>query len=133
ALRELRRFDDALHAHETARTLHQQTGDTHSEAMAWNNLGTAYRGSSRFEEAVAAGWRAVEMLVAAEDRFRTGEAWGELATTLTAAGADPTQVRDAWNESAAAYARAGADEEAAASRAHADSREDVEEPEGGAP
>ncbi|MFE6189296.1 tetratricopeptide repeat protein [Streptomyces sp. NPDC056465] len=127
ALQELRRFDEALNAHETARTLFQQTDDTHSQATAWNNLGTACRELSRFEEAMAAGRQAVEMLVTAEDWFRTGEAWGELATTLTAAGGDSGQVRDAWNESAAAYARAGADEEAAASRAHTDSPEVLEE------
>nr|WP_158713011.1 hypothetical protein [Streptomyces flavovirens] len=67
------------------------------------------------------------MLVEAEDWFRAGEGWGELAVTLTAADADPGQVRDAWNESAAAYARVGADEEAAASRAHTDSSEILEE------
>ncbi|MFF8495138.1 tetratricopeptide repeat protein [Streptomyces albidoflavus] len=122
-LRELRRFDDALHAHKTARTLYQQTNDTHSQATAWNNLGAAYRGLARFDDGVAAGQHAVEMLIAAEDWFRTGEAWGELAMTLTAAGADPGQVCDAWSESAAAYTHAGADEEAAASRAHADSTE----------
>ncbi|MBK3384602.1 tetratricopeptide repeat protein [Streptomyces sp. DEF147AK] len=122
-LRELRRFDDALHAHETARTLYQQTNDTHGQATAWNNLGAACRGLARFDDGVTAGQHAVEMLVAAEDWFRTGEAWGELAMTLTAAGADPGQVCDAWSESAAAYTHAGADEEAAASRAHADSTE----------
>ncbi|MEV5567772.1 tetratricopeptide repeat protein [Streptomyces sp. NPDC052196] len=126
-LQELRRFDDALHAHKTAHTLYQQTGDTHRQAMAWNNVGTAYRGLGCFEEAVAAGQQAVAMLVEAEDWFRAGEGWGELAVTLTAAGADPGQVRDAWNESAAAYARVGADEEAAASRAHTDSPESLEE------
>ncbi|MFJ8770133.1 ATP-binding protein [Streptomyces clavifer] len=126
-LQELRRFDDAHDAHETARDLYQQTGDTHGEAGAWNNLGAAYRDLDRFDDSLAAGRRAVEMLVVAEDWFRTGEAWGELATTLTAAGADPVQVRDAWNESATAYTRAGADEEAAASRTHTDSTKIPEE------
>ncbi|MFE9967193.1 hypothetical protein [Streptomyces sp. NPDC005525] len=99
--------------------LHQQTGDTHGKAGAWNNLGTAYRGLERFEEAVATGERAVETLAAAEDWFRTGQAWGELATTLTAAHADPQQVTDAWNHSATAYTQAGADKEATASRTNA--------------
>ncbi|MFE7365784.1 tetratricopeptide repeat protein [[Kitasatospora] papulosa] len=126
-LQEMGRFDDAQDAHETARTLYQQTGDTHGQAMTWNNLGTAYRGLGRFEEAGAAGRRAVAMLVEAEDWFRAGEGWGELAVTLTAAGADPGQVRDAWSKSAAAYARVGADEEAAASRAHTDNPEILEE------
>ncbi|MFE0249321.1 tetratricopeptide repeat protein [[Kitasatospora] papulosa] len=126
-LRELRRFDEAHDAHETARTLFQQTGDTHRQAMAWNNVGTAYRGLGCFEEAVEAGQQAVAMFIEAEDWFRAGEGWGELAMALTAAGADPGKVRDAWNESAAAYARVGADEEAAASRAHTDNPEILEE------
>ncbi|MDX3488416.1 tetratricopeptide repeat protein, partial [Streptomyces sp. ID05-18] len=41
ALQDLRRFDDALHALETARDLYQQTVDTNGEATAWNNLGSA--------------------------------------------------------------------------------------------
>ncbi|MFD8315679.1 tetratricopeptide repeat protein, partial [Streptomyces sp. NPDC059694] len=93
---------------------------------AWNNLGTAYRGLGRFDEAVVAGKQAVAMLAAARDWFRTGEAWGEVATTLTAAGADAVQVREAWEQSAHAYTRAGADEEADASREHATSTETVE-------
>ncbi len=123
---ELRRFDDALHAHQTARCLDQQTGDTHGEAIAWNNLGTAYRGLGRVDEAVVAGKQAAAMLAAERDWFLTGEAWGELATTLTAAGADTAQVREAWEQSAQAYTQAGADEEAAASRKHANSTENVE-------
>ncbi|MEU0310216.1 ATP-binding protein [Streptomyces cyaneofuscatus] len=126
AYQELRRFDDALHAHQTARCLDQQTGDTHGEAIAWNNLGTAYRGLGRVDEAVVAGKQAAAMLAAERDWFRTGEAWGELATTLTAAGADPVQVREAWEQSAQAYTQAGAEEEAAASREHANSTENVE-------
>ncbi|MFE5243230.1 MULTISPECIES: ATP-binding protein [unclassified Streptomyces] len=53
-LKELRRFDEALHAHETARTLFQQTGNTHGEADAWNNLGLALRELRRFDEALHA-------------------------------------------------------------------------------
>ncbi|WP_225995193.1 tetratricopeptide repeat protein, partial [Streptomyces arboris] len=96
------------------------------EAIAWNNLGTAYRGLGRVDEAVVAGKQAAAMLAAERDWFLTGEAWGELATTLTAAGADPVQVREAWEQSAQAYTQAGADEEAAASREHANSTETVE-------
>ncbi|MGX1582804.1 tetratricopeptide repeat protein, partial [Streptomyces koyangensis] len=53
-LQELRRFDDALHAHETARTLHQQTNDTHGQAKAWNNLGSTLRELRRFDDALHA-------------------------------------------------------------------------------
>ncbi|MFE2117901.1 tetratricopeptide repeat protein, partial [Streptomyces microflavus] len=115
-----------LHAHQTARDLYHQVGDTHGEATAWNNLGTAYRGLGRVDEAVVAGKQAVAMLAATRDWFYTGEAWGELATTLTAADADTDQVRDAWEQSAQAYTQAGADEEAAASQEHANSTESVE-------
>ncbi|MEU9900048.1 tetratricopeptide repeat protein, partial [Streptomyces phaeochromogenes] len=115
--------DEALHAHQTARNHFQQTGDTHNEAQAWNNLGTTYRALNRFDEAITAGQRAVEILVEAQDWFRTGEAWGELAKTLTGAIADPSQIREAWNESATAYTRASAEEEAAASRDRAGTTE----------
>ncbi|WP_331742123.1 tetratricopeptide repeat protein (plasmid) [Streptomyces sp. NBC_00876] len=121
ALQALERFDEALHAHQADLEHCRQTGDTRGEAISLNNLGTAYRGLNDFDRAIPAGRRAVELMAATEDWFRTGEAWGELATTLRAAGADLSQVREAWEQSASAYARADADEEAAVSRAHADS------------
>ncbi|MFD3736758.1 tetratricopeptide repeat protein [Streptomyces sp. NPDC058629] len=49
------RLDGAAHAHQTALDLFRQTGDTHGQATAWNNLGTAYRGTGRLDEAIAAG------------------------------------------------------------------------------
>ncbi|MFB7083094.1 tetratricopeptide repeat protein, partial [Streptomyces sp. NPDC056308] len=99
---------------------YQQTGDTHSEATAWNNLGTALREVRRFDKAIDAGERAAAMLVVEGDWFRTGKAWEELATTLEAAAAGSARIKDAWERSATAYTRAGATEEAESSRGHVD-------------
>ncbi|MGD3107536.1 tetratricopeptide repeat protein [Streptomyces sp. YGL11-2] len=50
----MRRFDEAITAHETARTVFHEQGDTHGEASAWNNLGLALSGVRRFDEAITA-------------------------------------------------------------------------------
>jgi tetratricopeptide (TPR) repeat protein len=47
----VRRFDEAITAHQTARDIFQETGDRHREAGAWNNLGIAFREMRRFDEA----------------------------------------------------------------------------------
>ncbi|WP_448319348.1 ATP-binding protein [Streptomyces sp. CO7] len=54
ALRALRRFEEALDAHTTARGLYRKTGYTHGEAVAWNNLGSTLGKLRRFEEALHA-------------------------------------------------------------------------------
>ncbi|MGD3107537.1 tetratricopeptide repeat protein [Streptomyces sp. YGL11-2] len=118
----MRRFDEAITAHETARTLFHEQGDTHGEATAWNNLGTVLRAQQRFHEAATAGERAAALLDAAKDPFRAGEALGELAVTLTAADADAAEVRSVWLRAAAAYERANAAAEAENARAEADKR-----------
>ncbi|WP_405470919.1 tetratricopeptide repeat protein [Streptomyces canus] len=122
ALAELKRHTEAHDAHQTALDLFQQTGDTHGQAIAWNNLGVACRSLEQYPEATAAGEKAVAMLTQAEDWARTGEAWAEYATTLHVSGAELPRVRDAWEQSATAYIRAGDDEEAATSRANAETQ-----------
>ncbi|MDT0485485.1 tetratricopeptide repeat protein [Streptomyces doebereineriae] len=122
ALAELKRHTEAHDAHQTALDLFQQTGDTHGQAIAWNNLGVACRSLEQYPEATAAGEKAVAMLTQAEDWTRTGEAWAEYATTLHVSGAELPRVRDAWEQSATAYIRAGDDEEAATSRANAETQ-----------
>ncbi|WP_345672852.1 tetratricopeptide repeat protein, partial [Streptomyces phyllanthi] len=97
--------------------LYQQTDDTHGQAMAWNNLGSACRNLERYAEAIKAGETAIAMLTQVEDWARAGEAWAEFATTLNASGAEPSRGREAWEQSATAYIRAGDDEAAATSRA----------------
>ncbi|MGW2724998.1 tetratricopeptide repeat protein, partial [Streptomyces sp. NPDC001492] len=118
--RDLERHTEASDAYQAALELFQQTGDTHGQAVAWNNLGVVCRDLGRHTEAIAAGEKAVAMLTQEEDWARTGEAWAEFATTLHVSGTELPQVRHAWEQSATAYTRAGDDEEAAKSRANAE-------------
>ncbi|KQZ17926.1 tetratricopeptide repeat protein [Streptomyces clavifer] len=82
ALRDLRRFDDALHAHETSRTLFQQTGDTHGQAMAWNNLGIALQELRRFDEALHAHETARTLHQQTGDTHSEAGAWDNLGLAL---------------------------------------------------
>ncbi|MEV0876161.1 tetratricopeptide repeat protein [Streptomyces sp. NPDC006682] len=82
ALRDLRRFDDAVHAHETARTLYQQTGDTNGEAGAWNNLGTALQDLRRFDEALHAHETARTLYQQTGDTYGEATAWDTLGNAL---------------------------------------------------
>ncbi|WP_433919513.1 tetratricopeptide repeat protein [Streptomyces canus] len=122
ALRELKRHTEAHDAHHAALDLYQQSGDTHGQAIVWNNLGVACRSLEQYPEATAAGEKAIAMLTQAEDWALTGEAWAEYATTLHVSGAELPRVRDAWEQSATAYIQAGDDEEAATSRANAETQ-----------
>jgi tetratricopeptide (TPR) repeat protein len=53
ALREVRRFGEAISAHQAAAAIYRETGDRHREGNALNNLGTALQHVRRFEEAIA--------------------------------------------------------------------------------
>ena len=54
ALWQLHRYDEALDAHTTARTLYEQTGNTRGQAVAWDNTGNALRRLHRYDEALDA-------------------------------------------------------------------------------
>ncbi|MEV7899928.1 tetratricopeptide repeat protein, partial [Streptomyces cyaneofuscatus] len=82
ALRELRRFDDALHALETGRDLHQQTGYTHGEAGAWNNLGNVLQELRRFDDALHAHQTAIDLHQQTDDTHGEATSWNNLGTTL---------------------------------------------------
>ena len=43
ALAEVRRFEEAIRAHQDAAAIFRETGDRHREGMALNNLGLALR------------------------------------------------------------------------------------------
>ncbi|MFJ3567684.1 tetratricopeptide repeat protein [Streptomyces diastaticus] len=81
-LQELRRFDEALHAHETARTLFQQTGDTHGQASAWNNLGITLRELRRFDDALHAHETGRTLFQQTGDTHGQAMAWNSLGNTL---------------------------------------------------
>jgi tetratricopeptide (TPR) repeat protein len=72
ALRELRRFEEAITAHQEAAAICRETGDRHREAMALTNLGLAQQELRRFEEAITAHQEAAAIY--RETRDRDGEA-----------------------------------------------------------
>ncbi|WP_324792461.1 tetratricopeptide repeat protein [Streptomyces cyaneofuscatus] len=82
ALLEFRRFDDALHALETARDLHHQTGNTQREATAWNNLGGALQDLRRFDDALHALETARDLHQQTGNTNGEADAWNNLGTAL---------------------------------------------------
>ncbi|MFF0198884.1 ATP-binding protein, partial [Streptomyces anulatus] len=82
ALQELRRFDEALHAHQTARDLYQQTGDTNGEATAWNNLGGPLKELRRFDEALHAVETARDLYQQTGNTRGEANAWNNLGIVL---------------------------------------------------
>ena len=46
ALREVRRFDEAITAHQDAAAIFRETGDRHGEGTALTNLGLALQGGA---------------------------------------------------------------------------------------
>ena len=51
ALRQVRRFDEAITAHQQAGDIYRETGDRHGEGMALGNLGLALRNTGCIAEA----------------------------------------------------------------------------------
>ena len=57
ALRRVRRFEEAITAHQDAAAIFRETGDRHGEGIALGNLGVALAAMRRFEEAITAPGR----------------------------------------------------------------------------
>jgi hypothetical protein len=95
ALRAVRRFDEAIDAHQQALDIHRETGDRHGEGQAWNNLGNALQEVRRFDEAIAAHKQALDIHRESGDRHDEGLAWGNLG--IAHAELDqPDRARQAW-------------------------------------
>jgi tetratricopeptide (TPR) repeat protein len=82
ALREVRRFEEAITAHQDAATIFLETGDRHSEGTALNNLGLALREVRRFEEAITAHQEDLAICRETGDRHGEGIALGNLGLAL---------------------------------------------------
>ena len=79
ALRNVRRFEEAITAHRDAAAIYRETGDRHREGTALNNLGIALREvRRRFEEAIGAHQEAAEIFRETADRHGEGMALGGL-------------------------------------------------------
>ncbi|GJF30238.1 hypothetical protein KNE206_29380 [Kitasatospora sp. NE20-6] len=82
AFQELRRFDDALNAHQHSLDIHQTLDNRHGEGTAWNNLGLALRELRRFDDAIAAHQHSLDIYQALGDRHGEGGAWNNLGLAL---------------------------------------------------
>ena len=69
---EVRRFDEAITAHQDAAAIYRDTGDRHGEGTARNNLGLALRQVRRFDEAITAHQDAAAIYRETGDRHGEG-------------------------------------------------------------
>jgi tetratricopeptide (TPR) repeat protein len=82
ALWAVRRFEEAISAHQDAAAIFLQTGDRHSEGRVLNNLGTALRAVRRFEEAISAHEDAAAIFRETGDQYREGRVLSNLGVAL---------------------------------------------------
>ncbi|KOV86937.1 hypothetical protein ADL01_05560 [Streptomyces sp. NRRL WC-3618] len=81
ALRQVRRFEDAIHAHTQAADVARELGDRHSEGAALNNLGGALQEVRRFEDAIHAHTQAATAFRELGDRHSESTALTAWAIT----------------------------------------------------
>ncbi|QKW01699.1 tetratricopeptide repeat protein [Streptomyces sp. NA02536] len=84
ALWQLHRYDEALDAHTTARTLHEQSGDTRGQAVAWDNIGNALRRLHRYDEALDAHTTARTLHEQTGDILGQAVTWDNVGNVLEA-------------------------------------------------
>lgn len=82
ALREARRFDEAIAAHTEGLRASRQAGDRGGEAIGLSNLGLALREVRRFDEAIAVHRRAVRICRDIGDQVTEGMALNGLGLVL---------------------------------------------------
>ncbi|MBN6040041.1 tetratricopeptide repeat protein [Amycolatopsis sp. 195334CR] len=84
ALREVRRFDEAITHHQQAAAIYREIGDRHGEGQALNNLGVALREVRRFDEAITAHERDLAIFRETGDRHDVATALNNLGLALRA-------------------------------------------------
>ena len=82
ALLEVRRFEEAVSAHQAAAAIYREAGHRHGEGMALNNLGLALQEVRRFEEAISAHQDAAAIYRETGDRHGEGMALNNLGPAL---------------------------------------------------
>jgi tetratricopeptide (TPR) repeat protein len=86
ALAGMRRFAEAIIAHQDAAAIFRETGDRNGEGNAMLNLGDALRQAGRLEEAIAASGDAAAIFRETGDRNGEGGALNNLGAALRQAG-----------------------------------------------
>ncbi|MFJ8026315.1 tetratricopeptide repeat protein, partial [Streptomyces sp. NPDC096311] len=84
ALDELHRYDEALTAYNTARTLAEQTNNKDSQAGAWNGIGNSRHSLHRFDEALTAYRTAQVLAEQANNKDGQNNIWNNIGNTLEA-------------------------------------------------
>ena len=106
ALRQMRRFEEAITAHQDAAAIYRHTGDRHSEGGALTNLGNALRDVGRFEEAITACQDAAAIYRDTGDRHGEGGALTNLGNALQGVGRSEEAIT-ALQDAAAIYRDTG--------------------------
>ncbi|MFF3391327.1 tetratricopeptide repeat protein [Streptomyces sp. NPDC002669] len=83
ALREVRRFDEAVEAHRKALAFYQQHTGIRREAGTWNNFGLALQKVRRFDEAIEAHRKALALYQQHTDTHREARAWNNFGLALS--------------------------------------------------
>ncbi len=86
ALQEVRRFEEAITAHQEAAAIYRETGDRHGEGDALNNLGAALQEVRRFGEAITALQEAAAIYRETGDHHSEGMALEKLEEARAARG-----------------------------------------------
>ncbi len=86
ALREVRRFEEAIGAYAQAVGFYREIDDRHGEGQALGNLGVALREVRRFEEAIDVHSRAAVIFRETGDRHREGMVLNNLGLALGEVG-----------------------------------------------
>ncbi len=82
ALRQVRRYNEAITAHQNAAAIYRETGDRHGDGMALNNLGVALTEVRRYNEAITAHQNAAAIYRETGDRHGDGSALNNLGLAL---------------------------------------------------
>ena len=82
ALRQGRRFDEAIGACQEAIALQRELGNRHGEGVALNNLAAAQNVAGHHADAVASSQRAASVFRETGDQYREGIALGNLGSAL---------------------------------------------------
>ncbi|MGY0232144.1 tetratricopeptide repeat protein [Longispora urticae] len=82
ALQEVRRFEEAIDAHQRAAEIARELGDRHGEGAALNNLGSVLQDVRRFEEAIGAHQQAADIARELGERHGEGQALSNLGNAV---------------------------------------------------
>ncbi|MER7946760.1 tetratricopeptide repeat protein [Streptomyces sp. NPDC096079] len=81
-LYELKRYDEALEAHQTALRLYQEAGHARGRAVSWSSLGLALIELKRYDEALEAHQTSLRLYQEAGNDRGQADAWNNLGNTL---------------------------------------------------